>query len=92
VVTGLGDIAPTSIEVHPNPANKEFVIKLPAPTMQFISVDLIDPVGKTVQGASFSIGEREMKLNIEDYAAGIYILQLRDSKGSLIRKKLMIAH
>jgi hypothetical protein len=92
VVTGLGDISPTSIEVHPNPANKEFVIKLPAPTMQFISVDLIDPVGKTVQGASFSIGEREMKLNIEDYAAGIYILQLRDSKGSLIRKKLMIAH
>lgn len=92
VVTGLGDIAATSIEVYPNPANKEFVIKLPAPTLQSIKVDLIDQVGKTVHGASFSIGEREQTLNIEEQAAGIYILQLRDSKGALIRRKLMITH
>lgn len=92
LVTGLGDIAATSIEVYPNPANKEFVIKLPAPTMQSISVDLIDQVGKTVQDAAFSIGDREQTLNIEEHAAGIYILQLRDSKGALIRKKLMITH
>lgn len=92
VVTGLGDILATSIEVYPNPANKEFVIKLPAPTMQSITIDLIDQVGKTVHGASFSIGEREQTLNIEEQAAGIYILQLRDSKGALIRRKLMITH
>lgn len=92
VITGLGDIAPTSIEVYPNPANKDVLIKLPAPTMQSISVELIDQVGKIVHGTGFSIGDREKALNIEEYAAGIYILQLRDSKGSLIRKKLMITH
>lgn len=91
-VTGLEDINADAIEVFPNPANKSFSIQLPAVTEQVISIELIDQVGKTVHNVDLPTGSREQTIEVTNYAAGIYILQLRDQRGALVRKKVMITH
>lgn len=91
-VTGLEDINADAIEVFPNPANKSFSIQLPAVTEQVISIEMIDQVGKTVHNVDLPTGSREQTIEVTNYAAGIYILQLRDQRGALVRKKVMITH
>jgi len=92
VVTGLKDVVAEQINVYPNPASESFVIEMPAPVENQMSVNLVDLTGRSVHELFFEKGEQSKSVNTQELAGGIYILQIGAGKAGVIRKKVMIVH
>jgi hypothetical protein len=79
------------ITVYPNPADKEFVVQLPAKAMEEIALKLIDPFGRALPTKGFARGDQSRSISTKDLSGGMYILQLESAQG-LVRKKVMVLH
>lgn len=79
------------ISVYPNPADKEFEIRLPEKTSAKIAIRLIDSYGHELTVPGFEKGEQNKVVTTKDFAGGLYIMQLESAKG-MVRKKVMILH
>lgn len=80
------------VHLYPNPANREVNIELPAAVTREISVSLLDAHGRTVVHSTVGVGERRKTISTADLAGGVYIIQLPDPSGGLVRKKVMVVH
>ncbi len=93
VVTGLENIELLEqVEVYPNPSDKEFLIRLPGAAKQAMEIQLIDQVGKMVHKDTLTEGASSKTVSTQDFAAGVYILQIGSGNSGIVRKKVLVVH
>jgi len=79
-ILGVGDNLSEFVSIYPNPASDVLNIKLPS-NIEIISSNLYDILGKDT-GVRLINGT----INISNLARGVYILNIKTSAGTLIRK------
>jgi hypothetical protein len=74
---------PSTIELHPNPAQNKLIISNISSIGSQVSI--VDIFGK-IQ-LSFSTTSHKIAINVEDFPAGVYLLQLSDKFGNIETKR-----
>lgn len=82
-VSGLNSVSSTDIAIYPNPAKHTITIS----NLNIEKVFLLDNVGRRHELPMSSGGST---LNVEEIAAGVYVLHLKLNDGSFIEKRLII--
>lgn len=90
VITGNEPTFTDQIIIYPNPATREVNIKLPAKSTQPLPVTLTDNFGRNVFINVFKPGEQTKVITTNDFAAGVYILQIQSDKGEIARRKVIV--
>ena len=88
VIEGLAEL---KLSIHPNPTHGLVHINISGLTNQS-SIHLYDISGKSLYNETINNGQTKSyvkKLNLSDYAAGIYLLQLVDNQ-RVITKKIVV--
>lgn len=91
LVTGTEPLLSEHIKLYPNPADQSVTIELPQPVLENTPLKMYDVNGQEVKHEIFESGQHIKKIATENFAAGIYLIQMQTSH-STIRKKLMILH
>lgn len=77
----------SNLNVYPNPANSVFTVEFP--TEQNGSIEIISLTGKSVLKETL-VNQKTMNLNINNFAAGLYVVKYVDEKGTSKSAKLII--
>ena len=93
IVTGLEPEPSVSspLSFYPVPANKELVVSLPEAAQSQTPFVMFDAVGKAVHQTAIDKGQQSKTINTQDFAPGVYLIQLETDKGT-VRKKVMVVH
>lgn len=91
VVTGLEPTTLSSLSFYPVPADKELVVSLPEAAQSQTPFVMYDAVGKAVHHTAIEKGQQTKTINTQDFAPGVYLIQLETDKGT-VRKKVMVVH
>jgi hypothetical protein len=75
--------------VYPNPSNGLFTLNLPE-TQVVTNFEVVDITGKVVKHGAIPIGTTQFELNLTPVSAGIYQLNIFNSRKEFERHKLMI--
>ncbi|MEM7372606.1 MAG: T9SS type A sorting domain-containing protein [Bacteroidota bacterium] len=75
------------LQVYPNPAEKEIVLRLDHHPIQ--SVSLLNPLGQIGKSMPLSSPDTSIKLDISSFPKGLYLLKVHTEAGEAVRK-LMI--
>ncbi len=79
-----------SISVFPVPAIQSLFINLKDPGLHDSSISLVDIMGKVHPTQIIGTSEGLVELNVENLAAGVYILEIRNEAGMSARKKIVV--
>jgi hypothetical protein len=79
------------IGIYPNPADKEILVELAVPVKERTPLRMYDQMGKMVREMWLEKGETTKTLVTQDYAAGMYLVQVETPIG-LVRKKVIVLH
>lgn len=73
--------ATTRFSVYPNPNNGAFTVSFDALEANNVSVELLDMTGRVIFNKSFqaTVGSNDLPVELEGFAKGVYMLQLRQS-------------
>lgn len=74
--------APLIAQLYPNPAHEMLTLELPAPVLAGSSLLLMDMMGREIRRQPVTSGPHTVSL--ADVAAGVYLLQVRASTGTLL--------
>jgi len=91
-ITATEETFESQIKIYPNPAAGAFHIQLPAKSNKALPFVLIDGFGREVHTNTFKTGEQSKVITTLDFAAGVYVLQIKSEKGELARKKIIIVN
>lgn len=82
---------PTSaIQLYPNPSQNNFFINLKEISPLQTQIEVYNVVGELVQTISnLPANESVLKVNMEDAAAGIYLVRVKTPKGSIAKKLVL---
>ncbi|MEM6801366.1 MAG: T9SS type A sorting domain-containing protein [Bacteroidota bacterium] len=88
-IDDLPGIGIVSLKVHPNPAYEDLVIKMELDRLEEIELTLMDIKGQMLfkDKGKKSISYQR-RIYIEDYPKGIYVLEIRSSRGNF-RQRLV---
>ncbi|MEO1262584.1 MAG: T9SS type A sorting domain-containing protein [Bacteroidota bacterium] len=82
-----------ALSIFPNPADERFYVKFELPGATDATVEIFDFVGQKVVSTSqnnfFSPGENIVEIDSRNWAAGIYLVQIRMHNGIATRKVLI---
>jgi hypothetical protein len=78
VIVGLSNDNPEEIIVHPNPAQSFVMIRLPIQYDNYL-IKITDTQGRSVL-TTYATNRREIDLNIETLARGVYFIQIRSEQ------------
>jgi hypothetical protein len=82
-------IAPSNINLYPNPANgMVFIYNNKALPAEKYTITLTDVTGRTVSSERYQ-GDGPYKLNIEGLSKGLYMV-IVNGKNSVVTKKLIV--
>jgi hypothetical protein len=81
------------IDVKPNPANNDITFNYFVPTNSIVGFTITDMIGRTIENSSISAikGLNTNRVNVSNYANGIYFLTI-DNDGKKLTKKISISH
>lgn len=81
----------SSFKIYPNPSEEIFQIDFEAKESSLLNFEVTDITGKIIRSINYSstIGKNHLNLNLDQYASGLYILNVRSEKGLLHSKKLV---
>ena len=88
VVESMEDVA-----IFPNPATSEFTIEFESPIQSPTSVQVLDMNGRTIHNhiLNDSAFSQQYRINVANWASGVYTVLLRSENGSLITKRIVVA-
>ena len=80
-----------NLDIYPNPTDNIFNVSFVSEEIQSLSVRLLNIVGEVLYEESLDrfIGEYTKQISLGDYSKGIYLLEVRDNKGT-INKKIIL--
>lgn len=90
---GCGELGLTTeyinanLSVFPNPSNQVVFVQLNGVTIN--TVEVKDMTGRTVEVINPEMGEQFVRVNVDTYSAGTYLLNINTEKGSLVRKVIV---
>lgn len=82
----------TALSIYPNPVQDILSVRFLSDVSRNISVILINDIGETVwkQAAELTAGRTQViPVNMKEISAGIYIIRLQDSSGTLAENKIV---
>ncbi|HZK07918.1 MAG TPA: T9SS type A sorting domain-containing protein, partial [Bacteroidales bacterium] len=79
------DLTLNSVTIYPNPANSELNIKAGS---NIRKVELLNSVGQIVMSQSFDANQ--IRLDVSQYKAGLYIVAITQSTGDVITRRVTI--
>lgn len=83
--SSVADVAHTPrMLAFPNPANQQVTVQLNA--FAAGSIQLIDPVGRTVQTSNFAAGEQLARFDVSTLAKGIYTLRAASGNAVAVQR------
>jgi hypothetical protein len=80
-----------NLDVYPNPSKDIFNIRFVSEKIQDLSIRVVNIMGELVyqENASKFIGEYTKKIDLGDYAKGVYFLEITTDK-DLVNRKIVI--
>jgi hypothetical protein len=80
-----------NLDIYPNPTDNIFNVSFVSEEIQSLSVRVLNIVGEVLYEESLDrfIGEYTKQISLGDYSKGIYLLEVRDNKGT-INKKIIL--
>ncbi|MBS1682946.1 MAG: T9SS type A sorting domain-containing protein [Bacteroidetes bacterium] len=84
-------LTPENVTIYPNPSDREFVIELPEPTTQRLSIRLANQLGQYTEAGEFAEGEQKKTVSTQGLADGMYIVTVGNGKHA-IRSKVIVVH
>jgi hypothetical protein len=82
------------LEVYPNPANNQILVRTQVNSKASVGVELVNLMGQVVRSSSVAahtVQQEGVKLNTTDLSAGVYVVRLTTSEGT-ITKKVVVQH
>lgn len=82
------------LEVYPNPANNQILVRTQVNSKASVGVELVNLMGQVVRSSSVAahtVQQEGVKLNTSDLSAGVYVVRLTTSEGT-ITKKVVVQH
>ena len=87
-VTAINDLESKSyLHFYPNPANEEITIEYSGTKASEYNVSLLDLSGRVLLKTSF---RSKTTLNTSKFLSGMYIIQMADESGVLVRDKIVV--
>ena len=77
------------LNIYPNPANESVIIEFESPTLEVITIDLINSLGQKILTNEIPSGSIYKNLNLNSIPSGAYILLLY-GKNIITKKKLIV--
>ena len=77
-------------EIYPNPAHHYVNIRYLILNTRS-SILIYDCIGHQMEEVSTPAGQKEIRLNVSQYANGIYIAVLKDNSGGFVKQKFVVA-
>ncbi|MDR4894808.1 MULTISPECIES: T9SS type A sorting domain-containing protein [unclassified Chryseobacterium] len=74
--------------IYPNPTNGEFFIKGKQEFSKNINVEVYDASGKLIP-SRFELNDSAIKVDIKNYPAGTYLLNVKENKNLIISQKII---
>jgi hypothetical protein len=85
----VGQLNNSDVIIYPNPTNGNFYLQLPnAPTENNVIIDVLSIQGERIQ--SFMTNQQITELNMSDYAAGMYLLRVKNGLAYSTHKVVLI--
>lgn len=82
---GIEELSNTSnISLFPNPTKENLFLNFESTSTSELNIIVFDITGKILQQNTIqnSVGENQLKINTEDYEAGIYFIEINDGSNS----------
>ncbi|MAZ71525.1 MAG: hypothetical protein CMC70_00095 [Flavobacteriaceae bacterium] len=90
VILGTEDyINPTAVSVYPNPSGGQFYVSFDA-FEDASTVKIYDYLGRPIQQHNVAAGNGALKVNLTNYATGIYLVSVQNKKGDGVIKRVII--
>ena len=82
--------ASNEVNVYPNPASVSATVALNLATAKDVSIVVVNALGQVVESVEFEqVAQRELVLNTNNYAAGIYMINIK-AGNALMTKRLVV--
>ncbi|MBC8173065.1 MAG: PKD domain-containing protein [Chitinophagales bacterium] len=81
---GVNELLSNTLNIYPNPAN-EFIIISSDADMSNVTFEVYDVLGKKVSADILVSSAHELQMNIENIAAGNYVLKIVTGSGNVMR-------
>lgn len=81
-----------SVSVYPNPSQDDFVVSILSNDNRTIQMSIYNVIGQIIQTKQVYVpeGNTAIKINAEEWAVGVYNIELRDSEsGKVINKRII---
>ena len=80
-----------SLVIYPNPTNGYFTVKFSSLITQDLKVKITNAIGEIIfiDNSENFIGEYKSRINLKDYAEGIYFLEIETNKGTANKKIIL---
>ena len=91
VVRAEGGTAIANLDIYPNPLRDVFNITFTSEYIQDLKVRILNVIGEELMADDLQqfVGEYTKKINLKEYAKGIYFLEIETNDG-IINKKLIL--
>ena len=75
-----------TVDIFPNPTTSQISATLRQSTSQTVTVSLSDPHGRMLQRQSLPVGTTQIKLTVEAYTPGIYLLRVQSGSSQVVER------
>ena len=92
ITTGLLHATTLDADIYPNPASSYVSVRFNSADDQSVSVSICDLSGKMLvkNNTQTKAGVNVLTLSVSDLQSGVYLLQLKNSDGSVYNSKLVV--
>ena len=92
ITTGLLHAATLEADIYPNPASSYVSVRFNSIGDQSVSLSICDLSGKMLAhtNTQTQAGVNVVTLSVSDLQSGVYLLQVRNSDGSVFNSKLVV--
>ncbi|MCZ8353551.1 MAG: Ig-like domain-containing protein [Cyclobacteriaceae bacterium] len=77
------------VNVYPNPADKSVIVKLKEAVKENVELTLTDSFGIRHQLGTLKKGQNQIETNVEKFAPGLYIIQLKTGAQTFLQKVII---
>ncbi len=86
----LGGLDGQQYKLHPNPNNGNFILQQLVADHDPVEIEIFDVVGRSIYKNVLTFSSATQNIGIPDKVPGLYVLNLRDSKGRSFKFKFVI--